>query len=243
MSDKKTFRRLFDRSQGEKPKYSLEDLLELRKVESKQFSDEITQRRKLKASESIVGRSGILPIHQQCSFDNYVVNCQGQQGALNYARWFTDNFDMNNGSSFIFSGTTGTGKNHLSAAICNALMNRGKQCLVITVSELMMRLNSCYGEQATMTEEKFFDGMVKLDLLVIDEIGLGRTSIHAANNEKLAINQVIDKRLCHLKPTGILTNLDKQQINENLGARIMDRMRNDQGQWVRFSWPSHRSGQ
>ena len=92
-----------------------------------------------------------------------------------------------------------------------------------------------------MTEEQFFDGMVKLDLLVIDEIGLGRTSTNAANNEKLAINQIIDKRLCHLKPTGILTNLDEKQINEQLGVRIMDRMHNDGGQWIPFEWASFRN--
>ena len=120
-------------------------------------------------------------------------------------------------------------------------MAQGKQCLSITVSELMMRLNSCYGENAKITEEQFFDNMVKLDLLVIDEVGLGRTSVNASNNEKLAINQIVDKRLCHLKPTGILTNLDREQINEQLGVRIMDRMRNDNGQWIEFKWPSFRS--
>lgn len=241
MSDKTAFGRIMSKADGETPKYSYADLLELRNSESKQLSDEIAQRRKDSSSKAIVGRSGILPIHQHCSIDNYIVNCQGQQYALEYAKWFLDNFHSNNGSSFIFGGTTGTGKNHLSAAMCNALMAQGNRCLVITVSELMMRLNSCYSEGARVTEEQFFDGMTKLDLLVIDEIGLGRTSVNASNNERLAINQIIDKRLCHLRPTGILTNLDQQGINDHLGVRIMDRMKNDNGQWVEFNWPSFRS--
>lgn len=241
MSDKRQYRKLMARSNGEKPKYSYDDLLALRDNESKQFSDEITRRREESASKSIVGRSGILPIHQHCSLENYVVSSQQQQRAVEYCRWFIDNIHLNNGSSFIFSGKTGTGKNHLSSAICNALMAQGKRCLVITVSELMMRLNSCYAEGSKMTEEQFFAGMVKLDLLVIDEIGLGRTSVNAANNERLAINQVIDKRLSHLKPTGILTNLGQKEINEHLGARIMSRMRNDNGQWIQFDWADYRN--
>ena len=219
-------------------KYSREDIERLRTEGEKQTSQAFVLHHESHRSKSITGRSGILPIHQNCSLQNYVVNCPGQQHALNYATWFVNNFHLNNGSSFIFGGETGTGKNHLSAAICNALMANNKRCLIITVSELMMRLNSCYSDSAQMTEEQFFDGMVRLDLLVIDEIGLGRTSTNAANNEKLAINQIIDKRLCHLKPTGILTNLDEKQINEQLGVRIMDRMHNDGGQWIPFEWAS-----
>lgn len=243
MSDKKTYRRLLSQSTGVKPKYSYADLLAIRKEGELKTSQAYALQKETSRSESIVGRSGILPIHQKCSLENYVVSSHGQKNALAYATWFVNNFHLNNGSSFIFSGDTGTGKNHLSAAICNALMPQGKRCLIITVSELMMRLNSCYGENARMSEEKFFDGMVKLDLLVIDEIGLGRTSVSASNNERLAINQIIDKRLCHLKPTGILTNLGQKEINEQLGVRIMSRMRNDNGQWVSFDWEDYRTAQ
>ena len=241
MNQKRRFSQIMDQSSKEKPKYSYQDLLELRRQGEQQTSEAFTRQHDEHASKSIVGRSGILPIHQGCSLENYVVNCEGQQYARGYAEWFINNFHTNNGSSFIFGGTTGTGKNHLSAAICNALMSQGKRCLIITVSELMMRLNSCYGDSAKMTEEQFFEGMVNLDLLVIDEVGLGRTSTNAANNEKRAINHIVDKRLCHLKPTGVLTNLGKQEIEDLLGVRVMRRMRNDNGQWVQFNWPEYQN--
>ncbi len=243
MSDKKTFKRFLDRSTGDAPKFSYSDLMEIRRVGERETSQAYVLQKEASRSESITGRSGILPMHQKCSLENYVVSGHGQKNALAYATWFVSNFHLNNGSSFIFSGDTGTGKNHLSAAICNALMRQGKHCLIITVPELMMRLNSCYGENARMSEEQFFDGMIKLDLLVIDEVGQGRTSVNASNNERLAINQIIDKRLCHLKPTGILTNLGQKEINEQLGVRIMSRMRNDNGQWVSFDWEDYRTAQ
>lgn len=241
MNDKSTFKRLSSQSTKESRKYSLEDLMRLRERGEREATKAFVVQKQLHRSESITGRSGVLPIHKGCTVSNYVIeHGKPQKHALDYTKWFIDNFHLNNGGGFIFSGDTGTGKNHLSAAICNALMAQGKECLIITVSDLMMRLNSCYTDRARIREQQFFDGMVKFDLVIIDEIGLGRTRTDAANNERLALNQIIDKRLGNLKPTGILTNLDREDIKKVLGVRIMDRMRNNNGQWVSFEWPSFR---
>lgn len=54
-------------------------------------------------------RSGIRPLHQNCSFDNYKIETNGQMNALAAARQYVDEFDGNI-ASFIFSGKPGTGK-------------------------------------------------------------------------------------------------------------------------------------
>lgn len=54
-------------------------------------------------------RSGIRPLHQNCSFENYRVECEGQMNALSKARQYVEEFDGNI-ASFIFSGKRGTGK-------------------------------------------------------------------------------------------------------------------------------------
>lgn len=54
-------------------------------------------------------RSGIRPLHQNCSFENYRVECEGQMNALSKARQYVEEFDGNI-ASFIFSGKHGTGK-------------------------------------------------------------------------------------------------------------------------------------
>lgn len=48
-------------------------------------------------------RSGIRPLHQNCSFENYRVECEGQMNALSKARQYVEEFDGNI-ASFIFSG-------------------------------------------------------------------------------------------------------------------------------------------
>lgn len=242
MSEKSTLDKIIAMSKRGNHKYSREDIERLRTEGERETSQAFVAHHESHRSKSIVGRSGILPIHQGCTVDNYKIEYPdlGQTKAAGFARSFIKSFNENKGRSFFFSGTEGTGKNHLSAAICNELMTQNKTCLIITVSELMMRLNKCYGNNPEMSEDQFYNAMIKLDLMIIDEIGLGRTRVDAANNERLALNQIIDKRLGHLKPTGLLTNLGQDECKEYLGIRIMGRMRANKGHWIDFNWPSYR---
>lgn len=217
-------------------KYTWEDLQRIRQEdEAKQFDHFKKQISEAQSAEA-VGRSGILPMHQNCSVTNYIASTAEQQHAKQFATEYIANFDKNNGGGFIFSGKPGTGKNHLAAAICNALMSHNRTCLVITVTELMQKLRNCYQSGSETTEDKFIRTMVDYDLLVLDEIGLQR----GTDAEKLALNQIVDQRICRFKPTGMLTNLSSQQISECLGVRIMDRMRSCGGKWIAFEWESYR---
>jgi DNA replication protein DnaC len=177
-----------------------------------------------------------MPIHKDCTVENYIVTTAGQNNARNFANYYIDSFSENKGECFVFSGTTGTGKNHLSAAICNDLMPKGFTCLIITVSELMTKSRKCYGDKPEFTEDDFIKNMVDFDLLIIDEIGLQKNTDH----EKIILNQIIDRRLGYLKPVGILTNLDKTGSEKLLGSRIMSRLKSNNGQWIIFNWKDFR---
>lgn len=215
---------------------ALEDIKRWREEdEAKQMEHFTKQIAEHQAKESI-GRSGILPIHQDCSVENYIAIHEGQEKAKRFAQMYLDCFDSNDGGGFIFGGKPGTGKNHLAAAICNDLMARNKSCLVITVTELMQKLRNCYQSGSETTEDRFIRTMVDFDLLVIDEIGLQRRT----DAENLALNQIVDQRISRFKPTGMLTNLSPKEMNECLGVRIMDRMRMNGGKWIPFDWESYR---
>ena len=216
--------------------YSYSDLMAIREKGAIEASDAITKHREESALNSILGRSGILPIHQDCSIENYVINNQAQLEAVNFTKDYIANFDSNQGTCFVFSGETGTGKNHLSAAMCNHLMNERKTCLVITVSELMMKMRKCYSDKPEYTEDEFMKQLINFDLLILDEIGLQKGSDH----EKIILNQVIDQRIGNLKPVGVLTNLDNQGVFDLLGKRIFDRLRSNNGKWISFTWDSYR---
>lgn len=218
-----------------KTTYSLDDLLKIRADGAKEFSSKCEAEKKKRMAEAIAGRSGVSELHQRCTVDNYLVASNEQAKVRDFTRWFIDSFDNNNGTSFVFSGESGTGKNHLAAAICNELMRQGKSCLVITITELMIRLRKCYGKDSETGEDDFIKSLVKLDLLVLDEIGLQR----GTDAEHLLINQLIDQRLNHLRPTGVLTNLNYTDFDKLVGVRVSRRLKANRGKWLKFNWEAY----
>ncbi|HGU6442277.1 TPA: ATP-binding protein [Citrobacter amalonaticus] len=187
-------------------------------------------------AEKIMGRSGIQELHRNCTFANYKVdvNSDSQRKAFTLAKSYAQNFGAGF-ASFVFSGKPGTGKNHLAAAICNQLLKVGKSVLVVTIPDLMLRVRECY--DGGQSEASLLDELCRVDLLVLDEVGIQRGS----SGEKVILNQVIDRRLSSMRPVGVLTNLNYDGLLDALGARVIDRLQMDGGMWVNFDWGSYRN--
>ncbi|RTN23977.1 DNA replication protein DnaC [Enterobacter quasimori] len=212
-----------------------EELLAWQKEQGKIRAAALARENRAMKMQRTFNRSGIRPLHQNCSFENYIVECDGQLNALNKARQYVENFDGNI-ASFIFTGKPGTGKNHLAAAICNALLIQGKSVLIITVADIMTAMKDTFTNKET-SEEQLLNDLSNVDLLVIDEIGVQTESKY----EKVIINQLVDRRSSSKRPTGMLTNFNIEEMSKLLGERVMDRMRLGTSLWVNFNWGSYRS--
>lgn len=219
---------------GVTPKFTCpEDLMAWHREEGLKRSAEVEKINHLARIEKKLGRSGIQELHRQCTFDNYRVTCDGQRHALTVAKSYAQNFGSGF-TSFVFSGSPGTGKNHLASAIGNFLLKQGRSVLVITVPDLMLSVRRCYDQGES--EFALIDELCRVDLLVLDEVGIQRES----KGERLILNQIIDRRVSAIKPVSILTNLNHEELERVLGARIIDRLTIDGGIWVNFSWDSYR---
>lgn len=186
--------------------------------------------------ERSFGRSGIRELHRDCSFENYRAKTTQQIMIKEKARQYAADFGKTMGG-FVFSGRPGTGKNHLAAAICNALLQQGKTVMIITVADIMSAMRETFNNnESGRSEEKLIDDLSSVDLLVIDEIGVQNESRY----EKVIINQIVDRRTSSRRPTGMLTNLDEIGLNRQLGERVMDRMTMGQSMWLNFNWESYR---
>ncbi|PWI82108.1 DNA replication protein DnaC [Enterobacter sp. CGMCC 5087] len=219
---------------GVTPKFSnVDEWRKWQEAEGRKRAAEVNELNRQARAEKILGRSGIQELHRNCTFANYQVHEDGQRKAFTMAKSYAQNFGTGF-SSFIFSGSPGTGKNHLAAAIGNHLLKQGKTVLVVTIPDLMLRVRSCYdngGSEATL-----IDDLCAVDLLILDEVGVQRES----RGELVILNQIVDRRLAGMKPVGILTNLNHGELERVLGVRIMDRLTMDGGIWVNFDWGSYR---
>lgn len=220
-----------------KPKFeSGEELLAWNQEQGRLRSEAILLENRAMKMQRVMGRSGIRELYMNCSFDNYRVENNGQRKALNLAREYAAKFE-NSIASFVFTGRPGTGKNHLSAAIGNDLILRGKSVVILTVADLMSNMKSTFNGSSSVTEQRLLHDLSHVNLLVIDEIGIQSESRY----EKVIINQIVDRRSSSKRPTGMLSNLDPSSMNALLGERVMDRMRLGNSLWVRFDWESYRS--
>ena len=219
---------------GVQPKFSsAAELLAWQREEGLKRCEELDRLNQKARTEKIFGRSGIQSLHRSCTFANYQVSGEGQRKAFTMAKSYAQNFGTGF-ASFVFSGSPGTGKNHLAAAIGNHLLSGGQSVLVVTIPDLMLRVRECY--DGGQSEASLLDDLCKVDLLVLDEVGIQRGS----NGEKVILNQVIDRRLSSMRPVGILTNLNHDELLVALGARVIDRLQMDGGMWVNFDWGSYR---
>ena len=219
---------------GVQPKFtSAAELLAWQREEGLKHCEELSRLNQKARTEKIFGRSGIQRLHRSCSFANYEVTSEPQRKAYTMAKSYAQNFGAGF-ASFVFSGGPGTGKNHLAAAIGNHLLAAGHSVLVVTIPDLMLRVRECY--DGGQSEASLLDDLCKVELLVLDEVGIQRGS----SGEKVILNQVIDRRLSSMKPVGVLTNLNHAGLQDALGLRIIDRLTMDNGIWVNFDWASYR---
>ncbi|MGA8121299.1 ATP-binding protein [Rouxiella badensis] len=203
------------------------------KKEARRVADQNRQAR----IEKILGRSGIQLLHKDCGFKNYLAETEEQQQALAMAKAYLKDFGNTHGG-FVFAGNVGTGKNHLATAIVRNLIEQHKAAAIITVAELCQKFRATFDKSSPVKEAELMRDICRLDLLVLDEVGVQKTT----NNdfEINLLSQIIDRRQLQLKPTGMLTNLTHAEMAGLLGERIMDRQTNG-GLWVPFTWKSFRS--
>ncbi|EOL9120196.1 ATP-binding protein [Enterobacter ludwigii] len=220
---------------GVQPKFSsAQELMDWQKEEARKHSEIITMENRRTRIQKTFGRSGIRERYHNCTFKNYEVRCEGQRKAFSEAKSWLNNFGSGC-ACFVFGGRPGTGKNHLAAAIGNALIAQQKSVLIITVADLMTEFKA--GFNGGKSESKLMDEMTNLDLLVLDEVGVQMYSQY----EKVILHQIIDRRTAMMKPVGILTNLNSDELKQAIGERAFDRLQMGGGLWVIFDWGSYRA--
>lgn len=207
--------------------------------ERRQHASALVNKRASKLEE-LFQRAAIPRRFQSRRFSNYTVDeaLPDQIEAHKRTRTYAKHFDkaLERGASMILYGNPGTGKNHLAAAIAHHIIPTfGASVMMITVYELMQKVRAVYQDK-TKSEEALIREVVELDLLILDEVGVQLGTKH----EEVILTSIIDGRYADMRPTLLLSNLNREQLVAQLGARVVDRMEEGGGGSIAFTWDSYR---
>jgi DNA replication protein DnaC len=174
----------------------------------------------------------------KCGIDNWIARDDRQGKVLAKCEVYVDLFSQNydEGTGMIFAGPPGTGKTHMGCAIINETIALGFRGMYTTGLAMKQAVQETYNDKSAGDRTSAVNSFIHPNLLVVDEIDL----LHASEDAQLILWEVISGRYNEVKPTIIISNLTKQELTEQLGGRIIDRLAENKGQFIAFDWESHR---
>lgn len=167
-------------------------------------------------------------------FRSFIARLPGQKTVLNVCREFVGNWP--NVGGLVMIGGVGAGKTHLAVSICKELCKRGVICRLETISRIIREIRSTWkGGNESMSEQDVIDKFSGLDLLVIDEIG----AQYGTDSERVLVTEIINNRYERMKPTILIGNVKRSELEALVGVRVVDRVLHG-GALLVFDWESQR---
>ncbi|MNE62314.1 DNA replication protein DnaC [compost metagenome] len=189
--------------------------------------------------------AGITPRFAAATFDSYRAEKDPQQKALAKCRAYAEQFPANYraGRSLLLTGNVGCGKTHLASAIVRTVVADHCRALIIPAGDIVSIARASMVPGSGYTDRDVAVHLGGLDLLVIDEVGAQKGSEY----ELGLLHSIIDRRYQAVLPTVLISNLglhgtDKGPgVDSFIGKRALDRLRQNGGQQVGFTWESKRA--
>lgn len=183
--------------------------------------------------------SGITERFKACGFFNFLSRTVEQSNALLICQAFAADFPAryDSGQCLLMLGNVGTGKTHLASAIVQQVIRDHRaRAVIVSASAIFRAAKAAMAKGAQHTEDDVLAELAGFDLLVIDEVGASRGS----DWEVALLHEAIDKRYQAVRPTIVVSNLDRQGLQDYIGTRAMDRLRQGGGELIGFTWDSER---
>jgi DNA replication protein DnaC len=191
-----------------------------------------------RATAALIG-AGITPRFADATFDGYVTETDQQRKALakcrDYAEQFPSHFRA--GRSLLLTGNVGCGKTHLASAIVRTVVADQCRALIIPASDIISIARASMVPGSGYTDRDVVLHLGGLDLLAIDEVGCQKGSEY----ELGLLHAIIDRRYQAVLPTVLISNLGVDGLKSYIGDRALDRLRQNGGMAVGFTWSSMRA--
>lgn len=154
-------------------------------------------------------------------YDYTFANDNGQNPLMDKARAYVEHWEKayQQNIGLLLFGDVGTGKSFFAGCIANALLDQEVPVLMTNFPTILNRMTGMFSDGRT----EFIAALSEYDLLIIDDLGVERSTDYAMEQ----IFFIIDSRYRSRKPMIITTNLKLSELKnppDLAHARIYDRI-------------------
>jgi DNA replication protein DnaC len=171
--------------------------------------------------------SVIPPRYRGVSFDRPPVSDMARdlqlRGVVEQVRSYVAELEdrLSIGSGLWFMGNTGTGKTTLAMLASKAALEAGYSVAIYSLPKLLAHIRRTYdSEPGGDSYLAFFERLTSVDLLHIDDLGAEKKSDWVLEQLYALINERYEEK----RSIVITTNFDRDELEEQIGPRIVSRL-------------------
>lgn len=222
--------------------------LRVAELGSAEHSQALTHVAAERLNSALVG-SGITPRFAESTFATYRATTPDMVEALEKCQGYANDFGQHfqAGRNLLLTGNVGTGKTHLACSIVRQVIGLNAIAVITTAAEIIRVFKRSMSRDSGYTEGDVIDELASFDLLVIDEVGAQAGTAY----ELAVLHEVIDRRYQLVRPSVLISNLPATSKHESdgkatpsleqyIGARALDRLRENGALLAGFTWASAR---
>jgi DNA replication protein DnaC len=187
--------------------------------------------------ESVLRAAHIPRRYDHCSLEAFEIHDASHEAALRIAREWVERWPDRTEQGVLFLGEPGTGKTHLAVGIARDLVRiKGARVLFYVQRQLLKDLQATFDAGAGRSEGDVLGPVFDAEVLVLDDIGAGRTTPWARDvmhdliahryNEKLPLimtsNRETGEEAEHPSPDRSL--VEGLTLKDRLGDALMSRL-------------------
>ena len=166
--------------------------------------------------------SAVIPRrYQGVSFDRAPVTLI-EPTVVREVRKYVDTLEqkLDEGTGIWFEGDVGTGKTTLAMLVSREALDRGRSVAIYSLPRLLAEIRSTFDDELPGAYTDFLTRLAEIDLLHIDDLGAEKTSPWVLEQ----LYSIVNDRYEAERAIVVTTNLDREQLAEQIGERTVSRL-------------------